>query len=257
MPKDASIANKLAVPCLGLGEEACAQPSADQFDEARLDRELVAQAMGGGAEAFVLLRSRLEPYLRLRLLARGASEDEAVEAASILWTRSVPGMRAGGKSLLAAYGGQSSPRTWLSAVVLNLWLDRKRKESVHARWVTEERQTHASFPTQNQPFPEIALVNLLKDSLEAAFQKCDAESLVLLRLAYLHGVSQRDLALAWGMPEYTLSRRLAKTMKMIAEDTQAHLRRSDPWLELKWEDFLELCETFSDVAGAKLVDPNV
>ena len=39
---------------------------------------------------------------------------------------------------------------------------------------------------------------LLRECLERAFAQCSPEALVLLRLRYLHGLTQRELAFAYG-----------------------------------------------------------
>ncbi len=204
----------------------------------------------GNLEALKVLKSRVEPAVRKRLLARGASKDEADEVLSAVWASSIVGRDAGAGSLFAAYKGLSSPTTWLATVALNRWLDRKRREAVHDRWVREEQRTRGSSPSDNQPAPDLTLLRLLKDSLDRAFGQCDGESLVLLRLVHAHGLSQRALASTWGLPEYALSRRLTRTMKQISKATMDHIRQTDPWLDLRWEDFLELCQQLSDDANA-------
>ena len=231
------------------------EPSDGDGDQ--LNKRLVVQVIEGQVEALASFRSRVEPSLRKRLLARGASEDEADDILCAVWSRCVPGLGGGGESLLAAYDGRSSPTTWLATVAVNRWLDRKRKETVHARWVKKEQDLGNTLPAHGETAPDGPLLALLKDALERAFQQCDAEALVLLRLVHVHGLSQRDLAAVWGCREYTISRHLGKAVKGISKATLAHIRQTDSHLELKWEDFLALCEHFSQKADANSTDVNV
>jgi DNA-directed RNA polymerase specialized sigma24 family protein len=91
--------------------------------------------------------------------------------------------------------------------------------------------------------PEDALVNLLRDSLSAAFGRCSPEVMVLLRLRYLHDVSQREIVRMLGWHESKVSRVLSQAMWDIEANVLREIKRRDPWLELTWSDFVALCET--------------
>jgi len=64
----------------------------------------------------------------------------------------------------------------------------------------------------------------------------------MLRLVYLHDVTQREVGRMWGWHESKVSRCLAQAMAEIEARTQERIRETDPWMELTWEDFLDLCE---------------
>jgi RNA polymerase sigma factor (sigma-70 family) len=228
-----------------------------EVQENQLNKELVRQVFEGRLDALDSLKRRVESTIYNRLLARGATDYEADEVLSAVWASAIPGMRDGRQSLFAAYKGQSSPTTWLYAVTLNRWLDRKRKDLIHARWASAEQYEKKNSPGDDNPVSDDTLLTLLRDSLKTAFRQCDAESLVLLRLVHVHGLSQRALASTWNLPEYSLSRRLTKTMKQIRETTLGHISKTDSWLDLKWEDFLQLCQQFSDDMDANSPSANV
>jgi hypothetical protein len=40
-----------------------------------------------------------------------------------------------------------------------------------------------------------------------------------------------------------VSRFFSRTMKEVETHTLAEVKKRDPWLELTWQDFVELCET--------------
>jgi hypothetical protein len=46
-----------------------------------------------------------------------------------------------------------------------------------------------------------------------------------------------------GCSEAKVSRTLSQAMSEIEFNTLRHLKTKDAWLELTWQDFLDLCET--------------
>ena len=66
---------------------------------------------------------------------------------------------------------------------------------------------------------------------------------VLLRLVYIHGLTQREIVRMLGWYESKVSRVLSQTMEQIQTHTLREVKKRDPWLELTWQDFLDLCET--------------
>ena len=47
----------------------------------------------------------------------------------------------------------------------------------------------------------------------------------------------------FGCSKATVSRMLKDARISLAGITMDYVRRRDPWLDLRWEDFLELCRT--------------
>ena len=62
--------------------------------------------------------------------------------------------------------------------------------------------------------------------------------MVLLRLVYLHDLTQREIVRMLGWSESKVSRFLARAMKEIETHTLKELKKRDPWLELSWQDFV-------------------
>ena len=50
-----------------------------------------------------------------------------------------------------------------------------------------------------------------------------------------------ELAKMFGCSKSTIDRDLDQAGTRVAEATMRFVRRKDPWLELNWEDFVELC----------------
>ena len=81
----------------------------------------------------------------------------------------------------------------------------------------------------------------MNSALTDALKKCPAQILVMLELVYINGLMQREVAQMWGWTDSKVSRALAAGMQTISEGTLRAVKQADPWLELRWEDFVELC----------------
>ena len=214
----------------------------------QLDNESlhVARCRRGDSEALTELRGRLQQSLMAILLARGANRTEAEDLLADLWSDCVPG-NDDRPSLLEKFKGNCSLQGWLATVATNRWIDRKRKEARHT--VLEhngsngpEQDVPQSSDTSRWHAPDQTLVNLLRACLRTAFARCGPEARVLLRLVYLHDLSQRELVRMLGWSESKVSRYLSSAMEDIEKHTLAEVRKRDPWLELTWRDFVDLCE---------------
>jgi RNA polymerase sigma factor (sigma-70 family) len=212
------------------------------------ERLLVAKCLQGNIESLTELRDKCHNSLLGILLARGADRTEARDLLADLWADCVPGDD-DHPSLLEKFSGKCTLHGWLATVVTNRWIDRKRKL---ARYV--EVPHNGSSGAKSDPLahlessqmypPEHTLVTLLRDSLKAAFARCNPEARVLLRLVYLHDLSQREIMGMLGWSESKVSRYLSSAMDQIEEHTLAEIKKRDPWLELNWGDFVDLCETY-------------
>ncbi len=200
----------------------------------------------GEPAALAELRSRYQQVVWNILRARGASPTEAEDLLADIWADCVPGPGER-PSLLEKFSGKCSLQGWLATVATNRWVDFKRKHSRRAELNggPEDAMEKALEQTAMSPAPlnEPILVALLRDSLKAAFAACPADAMVCLRLVFLHGVSQRDLMRMLGWSESKVSRFLTRAMAQIEELTLAELKKRDPWLELTWQDFVNVCET--------------
>jgi RNA polymerase sigma factor (sigma-70 family) len=210
------------------------------------DRSQVLRSQQGDAEALAGLRLKHHPALVNILLARGASRTETEDLLADLWADCVPGSD-DRPSLLEKFSGKCSLQGWLATVATNRWIDFKRRHSrrveISSAPGESEEDAFERLPADASAYQEDTLVELLRESLRAAFARCPAEAMVLLRLVYLHGVTQREVVRMFGWSEAKVSRLLSRAMEQIETDTLGELKKRDAWLELTWQDFLDLCQT--------------
>ncbi len=191
------------------------------------------------------LRAQCQGPLSVILQGRGANATETEDVLADLWSDCVG--QPGRPSLLEKFSGRTSLLNWLATVATHRWIDAKRRQ---ARWVpvepgfceSLESQVFAELNRTGNTAGEEILTRLLRESLRAAFARCPAQSLVLLRLVHMHGLSQREVGRMLRWSETKLSRYLNSTLRQIERDTLGEVRRRDPWLQLTWQDFLDLCE---------------
>jgi RNA polymerase sigma factor (sigma-70 family) len=216
------------------------------LDDPSLERAQVRRCQQGDPAALAGLREQHHASLFNILRARGATEGETEELLADLWGDCVP-RNDDQPALLEKFSGQCRVQAWLATVATRRWIDLKRKQIRHG-----ETNRPASDPGPNplerlpaapETIREEALVELLRASLRAAFAACAPADLLMLRLVYLHGLSQRELMRMWGWSESKVSRQLSRAMEQIEQTTLQHLKQKDAWLNLTWQDFLDLCET--------------
>jgi len=214
---------------------------ASQLDDESLK---VARCRQGDPEALAELREKCQSPLLGILLSRGADRTEAEDLLADLWADCVPG-NDDRPSILEKFSGKCTLQGWLATVATNRWVDRKRKQS---RFVDpgQDGNTEHDYVARLEAAAyasEDTLIALLRDSLKAAFGLCEPEARVILRLVYLHELSQREIVQMLGWSESKVSRFLSKAMEEIEKHTMAEVKKRDPWLDLNWQDFVELCET--------------
>jgi RNA polymerase sigma factor (sigma-70 family) len=216
----------------------------DQQEEEQL---ALRKCIEGDDQALGFLRGRYQPRLMPILISRGASQTEAEDLLADLWGDCV-GQGETRPCLLEKFSGKCGFQNWLITVATNRLIDLKRKQIRHKTFVVpDDPEGGTTFinkvPGKASVQEESSLIGLLRSSLEQAFTQCPSEGLLMLRLVYLHGLSQRELATMWGCHEATISRAVAQAMKGIEKATMEELKKRDPGVELSWEDFVQLCET--------------
>jgi RNA polymerase sigma factor (sigma-70 family) len=178
------------------------------------------------------------------LLHKGAARKEAQDLTDSLWADCIVA-RPGSRARLATYCGRAPLQAWLKAVTLNELIRLRRQEK---RWGEvfsddedrriEEKAGPEASPRERTEPPLIALMN---EAIDSAFQSCPAEDFVLLQLAHADRLLGEELGKIFACSAATISRQLKRAQVRIKEATLAHIKLTDPWLELKWDDFLELC----------------
>jgi RNA polymerase sigma-70 factor len=208
----------------------------------------VVQCREGDPQALAELRSQYHSSLANILRARGASPTEIDDLLADLWADCVPG-HADHPSLLEKFSGKCTLQGWLATVATNRWLDLKRKQARRIELAQSQAAPAGQDALENKPasssqIREDQLTALLRESLQAAFTRCSADAMVLLRLVYMHNLTHREIVRMLGWSESKVSRHLSHAMHEIETHTLRELKRRDPWLELTWQDFVDLCENY-------------
>ena len=231
------------------GEAATANPGAN-LDELKL----IDAALGGDESAAMAIRtddrtSRLEAILQ----RRGASSTEARDLVADVWADCFNTAHQRG-SLLDRYSGKGNLDAFLTRTALNRLIDYKRRLKFRGELPQIDRDEPGApadsfdrLPAEDDVETEDSLVELLRESLLNAFNRCDPEKLVILRLVNMHGVDQTTVGDMWGWSQSKISRSISSLMEDIRAETLAELQRRDPWLELQWQDFVELCRESSEM----------
>ncbi len=85
------------------------------------------------------------------------------------------------------------------------------------------------------------------NAIKSAFDSLDPGILLMLKLSYLHGISQSVIAQMWQCDQTRVSRALTSAKEQIAEVTMQTIKEADSSLELEWEDFQKLCAAGLDL----------
>lgn len=181
------------------------------------------------------------------LIAAGTPPELAREVVENLWADCLYG-GAGFPPKLRRYNGECALLTFLRTIALNQVLTIRRWEQ---RWahLVPGRLDHdegvngnvRELPGPGSRAVEAPLLELMKSAIETALRKCPPEDFVLVQLAHANGLKGAELSRLFQCSQATISRALARAAERIAAATLQQIREKDPWIELKWEDFLELC----------------
>ena len=212
------------------------------------EHSLVVRCVEGDAEALTCLREMHHQFLCQRLAARGAGLPQTEDILADVWSECLPGRPDAG-SLLEKYHGRVPLRAWLATVATHPFFDFKRREKISTT-ATEHAAAEGFLPAGQESLSldplEGALAQTLRQALDAAFLACPAETLTMLRLVHVHGVTQREVGRMWRWNESKVSRAMSSGVRRIREHTLHSLRKHDPWLHLTWRDVVEVCGAATD-----------
>jgi RNA polymerase sigma factor (sigma-70 family) len=215
------------------------------------DGTLAAKCLAGDEEASRTLREQHYHRLVSVAIRRGATATEATDLVADVWgDLTSPGE--GKRPLLEKYRAQCPLSAWLITVVTHRFIDRRRRERL---FVDVPTGTVENF----QPAPKLApaeseLTRILREAVAEAFGACDPETLVILKLVYIHGVSQREIGRAWNWHESKVSRHLDRALGGIQAHVLDKIKRTDGFLDVNWDDFLALCQNTRDLFGHEELD---
>ena len=163
--------------------------------EREVDHQTVAAARRGDSEAFVRMLKHYDSRLRalaFRMLRDPVLMDDALQDASIKAYQALPGFR-----------GDSEVGTWLYRIAYTTCLDYLRRERRFQLLTAEEASADAA--ACDDPCEIVTRWADLEDALDTL----PVEQRVLVILVHQYGYDYRSAAEITGIPEGTVSSRLA------------------------------------------------
>jgi len=215
-------------------------PHADDF--------LFAQrCLEGERDAILEFQQIYRPILIAFLRQTGASEIEATEVTDSLWADLLI-ERPNNRPRLATYGGKAALKTWLRPLVLNRLIALKRakkyREEIEEGGLDLEQLKDINGAVRRLE-AELPLIELMKDALETGFRECSSEHFVLLHLKHMDGLHFEELARMFGRSPSSVERDVKKAIVRVRKATLDRAKALDKWLELTWEDFVDLSSVAS------------
>ncbi|MGB8167426.1 MAG: hypothetical protein WCF18_08035 [Chthoniobacteraceae bacterium] len=217
------------------------------------DFHLCHECLEGKVSAIMYIQTSFGSVTTSYLIGAGAAPNEATEVVDSLWADLLApvGDR---PPRLQRYDGSCALQTWLNTVALNRLLTLKRKDRRWEKLIPERVGAQSGADDGDRELPpgcrvdvdsnepgEEPLIEIMRVAVETAFLSCEPEDFVLLQLKHCDGLLGAELGRMFGCHESVISRRIDKAQANIAATTLQKVRQSDPWLELQWSDFVDLC----------------
>ena len=164
--------------------------------EREIDEQTVGAARRGDGEAFVRMLKHYDSRLRalaFRMLRDPVLMDDALQDAAIKAFQALPGFR-----------GDSEVGTWLYRITYTTCLDYLRRERRFLLLTGEEALSDASC-ANDDPCDMVTRWAELEDALD----RLPVEQRILVILVHQYGYDYRTAAAVVGVPEGTVSSRLA------------------------------------------------
>ena len=208
------------------------------------DFRLAECCLDGNREALEKLREMCRGLVRSCLIRSGASAEESGAIVDTLITDCVVPLQ-GENALLAAYSGQCPLRAWLCRVALNRLISFKRAALTNARRFGDEPMDDrlAAMPDDHADPVEEPVLRLVRDAIAQAFAECAPEHFLILQLLHSDELQLEEVARMLDCATSTVSRQADEARTAVRKAIVKHLRTVDPWLQLNFEDLLEICRT--------------
>jgi RNA polymerase sigma-70 factor (ECF subfamily) len=181
------------------------------------DSELLERARQGDADAFAALIRRHDKHLYR--IARGvlADDHEAEDIVQEAYIRAFTGLR--------GFRASASLRTWLTRIVLNEALRRRRRRhamldlhALHAAQESSPRPVHSAPLTAPDRDPERAAAQAqIRKILEKAIDDLPIAFRIVFVMRDVEGLSVAQTASLLGIQEETVRTRLHRARRMLRE----------------------------------------
>ena len=219
------------------------------------DLDLVDRAVNGDVAAVRDFQETYRPMLERVLMSRAVDRLQAEDlVADIIAECFGAGKNGQTRPLIEKFEGRSSLSTWMIRITWNRWLDLKRRDKFRG-----ELPSYDDDDRYGDQFDRVAGVNpddelldsdlseLMGRAIREAFDSLGPDVLLMMKLSYLHGVSQAIIARMWQCDQTRVSRLLTAAREQVAAVTMQRIREADSSLKLEWEDFQKLCAAGLDL----------
>jgi DNA-directed RNA polymerase specialized sigma24 family protein len=210
------------------------------------DLALVRRALSGEEQAATIIYS-LRPQLVTHLTSKGAprgsiSEDAVADFLGDCFGARERSHRATTNRLLEMYKGNGPLIAWLKKSCWNYFLDSTKGDRTVPFPGSGEEDVGADLnPVPVSAEPEV--IARIVAALEYAFSEIDPLTLIFLRLVYLEGVSQSDVATVFDCDNSTVSRRLDQGLAALRTKAESFQKRKTDSLQIEWPDLLAICQS--------------
>lgn len=220
------------------------------------DLDLVDRAVNGDDEAVLAFQTEYQPMLERVMMSRGVGRVEAQDlVADVIAECFGAGKKGKTRPLLEKFEGRSSLSTWMIRITWNRWLDLKRRDKFKGElpaYEDDDEKAGDRFDRVKGEDPGEKLLDedlseLMGRAIKTAFDSLDPDVLLMLKLSYLHGISQTIIARMWRCDQTRVSRSLTAAREQIASVTMKTIEEEDSSLSLEWEDFQKLCAAGLDL----------
>lgn len=220
------------------------------------DLAMVDKAVNGDDEAVRHFQTEYQPMLERVMMSRGVDKVQAEDlVADVVAECFGAGKNGKTRPLLEKFEGRSSLSTWMIRITWNRWLDLKRRDKFRGELPTYKDEDEKGGDKFDRVEGEDGTENLLSEDLtdlmaraiKKGFDSLEPDVLLMMKLSYLHGVSQTEIARMWQCDQTRVSRSLSSAREEIASVTMRTIKEEDPTLELNWDDFQALCAAGIDL----------
>jgi len=181
----------------------------------RSDRELVRESRRGDKDAFRELVERYQRKILSVAIGMVHNEDDALEITQEAFVKAYEN--------LDRFKGESSFYTWLYRIVVNLGIDRRRRERRHGTVSIEDRpgggeDLEAALPEQRRIDPyQRAKSSQLGERLRQAIDELTPDQKAVIVLREVEGLSYEEISQVMQCPKGTVMSRLHYARKTLQE----------------------------------------
>ena len=213
------------------------------------DLALATRALSGdeqAANAIYGLRPQLVSYLISKGPPSGnVAEDVVADFLGECFGAYERSVRATTNRRLEMYKGKGPLIAWLKRSCWHKFIEITRGPPIGPLPVDGDELDSIDI-RPNPVTVEPELIARIVAALEYAFSELEPLTLIFLRLVYLEGVSQSDVAAVFNCNDSTVSRRLDQGLAALRRSAESFQQRDPASTEIEWSDILVICQTPPD-----------